>query len=107
MTLSLRHMPLIAFLVLSLSGCLTHVTHQGNVLDPNKVSQIWEGDSKFHVETLLGQPVLKDTLHPNRALYVEDYRNPDTGETYTRGIEITYDKALRVTHIRRFGFDKP
>jgi len=103
MTLSLRHVLLIACL-LSFSACMKYVTHQGNVLDPNKVFQIREGDSEFHVETLLGKPVLKDTLHPDRAIYVEDYRNPDTGEAYKRGIEITYDEALRVIHIRRFGF---
>ncbi|MFQ5582592.1 MAG: outer membrane protein assembly factor BamE [Mariprofundaceae bacterium] len=92
--------------LLGLSGCLHYVTHQGNVLDPAKIAQIREGDTKFHVETLLGTPVLKNTLHPNRVTYIEDYKNPETGETYRRGIEITYDAALRVTHIRRFGFDR-
>ena len=87
-------------------GCMPHVVHQGNVLDPNKVNQVQVGDTRFSVETLLGTPVLHDELHPNMATYIEEYRNPDTGKHYTRGIVITYDDALRVTAIRTFGFDK-
>jgi outer membrane protein assembly factor BamE (lipoprotein component of BamABCDE complex) len=91
-------------IALLLAGCLQHTTHQGNVLKPGAIAQIEEGDTRLHVETLLGTPVLKDVLHPGYALYVEHYDNPDTGERYTRGIEVHYDKAWRVESVRVFGF---
>jgi len=62
-------------LLLMLGGCMHHVIHQGNVLKPALVDAIQEGDSRFHVESVLGSPVLNDVLHPNRAVYVEWYRN--------------------------------
>lgn len=93
--------------LLLLGGCLTHVTQQGNVLKPSLATQIDVGDSRFHVEDLLGTPVLQDTLHPHRAIYIDDYYDPDSGEKYRRRIDIVYDDAWRVKSIRLSGFDKP
>jgi outer membrane protein assembly factor BamE len=102
----LRTLLLLLAIAAGTSGCMPHVIHQGNVLDPKKVDQIQVGDTRYSVETLLGTPVMHDVLHPNMASYIEDYRNPDTGIHYRRGIVITYDDALRVTAIHKFGFDQ-
>jgi len=53
----------------------------------------------------MGPPAIVDPAHPQRALYIEEVDDEDTQEKYTRGVEITYDKAWRVTNIRRFGFE--
>jgi len=91
-------------LLFSLGSCMQYVTQQGNVLKPEKVAQIREQDSRFNVEMLIGSPVLKDDLHPNRVIYVDDYNNPDTGEKYQRRVEIIYNESGRVKSIKRFGF---
>ena len=99
-------LPIILVVCLALmSGCLQLPVHQGNVLQESKLLQIQNGDSKFRVESLLGSPVMKDTLYPNRATYIEYFEDPETGDNRSRGIQITYDDALRVTHIWRFGFE--
>ncbi|MDQ6960845.1 MAG: outer membrane protein assembly factor BamE [Mariprofundaceae bacterium] len=95
---------LMVAILLILSGCLQHVMHQGNVLKPELVAGIQEGDSRFHVESVLGTPVLRDVLHPNRSIYAESYKNPDTGKSFLRRVEITYDQDARVASIRDFGF---
>ncbi len=97
---------LIMVTMLILSGCIQQVLHQGNVLKPELVVGIQKGDSRFHVESVLGSPVLKDDLHPNRAIYVELYHNPDTGKSFLRRVVITYDHDSRVASIKDFGFKK-
>ncbi len=97
---------LLSFLMLSMSACMHHPIHQGNVLKENNVWLVQEGDTQFHVESLLGAPTIVDALIPRRVQYVEEYKNEETGEAYTRGMVIDYDNALRVKHIRRFGFKK-
>ncbi len=92
--------------LLIFSGCLQTVIHQGNVLKPDLVASIQRGDSRFHVESVLGTPVLKDDLHPNRSIYVESYKNPDTGESFLRRVEIIYDQDSRVVSIKHFGFSR-
>jgi len=92
--------------LLVLSGCLQHVIHQGNVLKPGLVAAIQEGDSRFHVESILGTPMLNDDMHPNRSIYAESYKNHDTGKSFQRRVEIVYDKDGRVASIQRFGFAK-
>jgi outer membrane protein assembly factor BamE (lipoprotein component of BamABCDE complex) len=92
--------------ILLLSACLQHPLHQGNDLDPEIVGQIREGDTRFRVEKLLGSPVLLDTLHPHRAIYIEDFADPATGEKYRRKVIIEYDNARRVKEIKLFGFEK-
>lgn len=87
------------------SGCMTQTIHQGNVFKENSTWLVQEGDTRFKVESILGSPALKDTLHPNVVHYVEQYHDADTGEKYLRGMDITYDDALRVKSIRRFGFE--
>lgn len=89
---------------LALGGCMHEPVHQGNVLKPNAVAAIHEGMTRFAVEQLLGTPVLKDALHPDRAVYVEYFEDEQTGKTVARGIDIRYDDALRVKSVRRFGF---
>jgi outer membrane protein assembly factor BamE (lipoprotein component of BamABCDE complex) len=81
--------------------------HQGNRLDQEKVFQVKEGDTKFHVEQILGTPMLHSTLHPNRVTYFEEYEDEESGNLVRRSIEITYDNALRATHINYSGFEKP
>jgi len=100
----LRIITVIAFL-LPLTACMKSVTQQGNVLKPEKIADLHVGDSRFQVESLIGTPVLKDDLHPNRAIYMEDYDNPDTGEKYQHRVEIFYDESGRVKAIQRFGFE--
>lgn len=97
---------LVVFSMIYLPGCLKHPIHQGNVLNPDAVFRIGEGDTRFEVESLLGEPILKNTLHPNRVTYIEDFEDPETGKRQTRGLDIVYDDALRVVRIRRFGFDE-
>ncbi len=93
--------------ILFLAGCLQHPLHQGNDLDPSVVSAIREGDSRFRVEKLMGSPVLSDPLHPNRAIYIEDFADPDTGEKYRRKVVIEYDSSRQVKEITRTGFNTP
>ncbi|PIS19131.1 MAG: outer membrane protein assembly factor BamE [Zetaproteobacteria bacterium CG12_big_fil_rev_8_21_14_0_65_55_1124] len=92
-------------LLLPLSACMKFVTQQGNVLKAEKLADVQVGDSRFQVESLIGTPVLKDDLHPNRAIYMEDYNNPDTGEKYQHRVEIIYNESGRVKSLKRFGFD--
>ncbi len=95
----------VAIILLPLASCMHFVTHQGNVLKPAKLADIRVDDSRFHVESVLGTPVLKDDLHPNRAIYVEDYNDEKTDTAYQRRVEITYSASGRVKSIKRFGFD--
>jgi len=86
------------------TGCLSQNIHQGNVMKPDSIWIIQEGDTRFSIEAEMGPPAIVDPQHPQRALYVEEVDDEDTEEKYTRGVEITYDKAWRATNIRRFGF---
>jgi len=79
-------------------------THQGNVFNKGDAWLIQEGDSKFRVESILGTPAINDLLHPNRVQYIEQVNEVDSGIAYSRGIIIDYDEALRVKHVKRFGF---
>jgi outer membrane protein assembly factor BamE (lipoprotein component of BamABCDE complex) len=91
---------------LALAGCMSHPIHQGNVMKADNVWAIQEGDTRFRVESLLGTPAIKDPLHPNRVHYVEEVDNDDSGEKFTRGVDIEYDNALRVKSIHRYGFKR-
>ncbi len=95
----------ILLLLATLAGCLKQEIHQGNVLDPDSIWIIQEGDTRFAIESELGPPAIVDAAHPERALFIEDVRDEKTGETYTRGVEVIYDKAWRAKSIRRFGFE--
>ena len=86
------------------TACVDKIIHQGNVIDPDSIWIIQEGDTRFSVEYEMGPPAIKDPAHPERVLYIEDVYDEETDEEYTRGVEVTYDKAWRVTDIRRFGF---
>jgi len=87
------------------TGCLKQTIHQGNVLDPDSIWIIQEGDTRFAIEKELGPPAIVDAEHPKRALFVEDVRDEETDEKYTRGVEVIYDDAWRAKSIRRFGFE--
>jgi len=89
-----------------LSACVYEPVHQGNRIKVDESYLIHEGDTKFRVEQALGTPVLKDSLHPNRVTYVEQYEDEKSGDMKTRSVQITYDEALRVKLIRRSGFDE-
>lgn len=102
-----RYLQLIALLLLlTQAGCMHFITRQGNVLKQAQVTRVQIGDSRFDVESTIGSPVLKDILHPNRAIYVEDFSNPKTGEKFLRRVEITYDASNRVQNIKISGFKK-
>ena len=92
------------FLML-LSGCVSKKIHQGNVIDPDSIWIIQEGDTRFAIESEMGSPIIKDKAHPERALYIDQFYDEETEEAYTRGVEIIYDDAWRAISIRRFGFE--
>ncbi len=102
----MKIIPLLCLLIIALSStaCTHRDIHQGNVFNKGDAWLIQEGDTKFHVETVLGTPAIKDLLHPNRVQYVEQVKEESPEVAYTRGIIIDYDDALRVKHIERFGF---
>ncbi len=102
----LATLALLITLLFSATACMKHEIHQGNVFKDENVWLVQEGDSRFRVETLLGSPAIEDTLHPNRVTYVEDHKNADDEPDSLRRIDITYDDALRVIKIERFGFDQ-
>lgn len=104
----IKKIPLLLSLliILSSTACMHRDIHQGTVLNDGDVWLIQEGDTRFHVETVLGSPTIKDLLHPNRVQYVEQVKKEDPEVAYTRGIIIDYDNALRVKHIKRFGFGR-
>ena len=93
-----------ALISLLLPGCLKVPVHQGNRLDSNTIHSIHEGDSKYSIEQRIGSPALDNSLHPHRVTYYEEFEDEDSGDMLKRGVEITYDRALRATHIRIFGF---
>ncbi|PJA33117.1 MAG: hypothetical protein CO187_02475, partial [Zetaproteobacteria bacterium CG_4_9_14_3_um_filter_53_7] len=93
---------ILASATLLLGGCLYEPVHQGNRLSADKVNQVQEGQTKFKIEQILGTPILNSTLHPNRVTYYEEFEDEDSGDMKRRGVEITYDDALRARHIRRF-----
>jgi len=104
---ALRGWRLLCYAVaLPLAACMQFTMQQGNVIKPEKLADIHVEDSRFHVESLIGTPVLRDAMHPNRAIYVDDYNNPDTDETHQRRVEIIYSDAGRVKSIRLFGFGR-
>ncbi|MDX8414506.1 MAG: outer membrane protein assembly factor BamE [Mariprofundales bacterium] len=92
---------LLVFGAITLSGCLKNLVQQGNVIPNKTVATIAVGDTRFRVESLLGTPVLKSALHPNRAIYVESYEDEATGALNNRHITINYDQSLRVESIDR------
>jgi len=106
-SLSIKKILLLSGLIvlLPLSACMTVPTQQGNVLKLENLARVHAQDSRYQVEMLIGTPVLRDDLHPNRAIYVDEYNNPDTGETRQRRVEILYNESGRVKSIERFGFE--
>lgn len=87
------------------TACIKQKIHQGNVIDTDSIWIIQEGDTRFAIESEMGTPMIKDSNHPKRALYIEEFYDEETGEKYTRGVEIIYDNAWRAKNIRRFGFE--
>jgi len=100
----MRHL-IIMFIALLLAGCTAEPIHQGNRLDFNTVTQLKQGDTKFHIEQALGSPVLNDTLHPNRSVYYEEFEDEKSGDMQKRRVEVTYDDAKRAISIERFGLE--
>jgi len=94
------------FIALSSTACMHRDTLQGNVFNEGDIFLVHEGDTKFHVENILGTPAIKDVLHPNHVQYIEQVKKVDPETDYTRGIIIHYDDALRVKYLKRFGFEK-
>ncbi|MDQ6992123.1 MAG: outer membrane protein assembly factor BamE [Mariprofundus sp.] len=94
------------FLSLLFTACTAEPIHQGNRLDINQITQLKQGDTRFHVEQLLGSPVLQDTLHPNRSVYYEEFKDDSSGEMLKRSLIITYDDAKRIIKLERSGLKK-
>jgi len=88
-----------------LSGCINTKIHQGNVIDPDSIWIIQEGDTRFVIEAEMGSPMIKDAAHPERALYIDEFFDEKTGKAYTRSVEVIYDRAWRAKSIRRAGFE--
>ena len=95
----------IGLMLLSLTGCISKKIHQGNHINPDSIWIIQEGDTRFAIESEMGTPMIKDEQHPEKALYIEQFFDEDTGESYTRGVEVIYDDAWRAKDIHRFGFE--
>ena len=102
----MRRIWFVSLLTILLSACLHEPIHQGNQFKADEINLIHEGDTKYSIEQTLGTPMLDSSLHPHRVIYYEEYEDEDDGKIYMRGIEITYDDALRAQKIHRFGFDK-
>jgi len=101
----MKKMFLLCLLIaVSSTACMHRNTNQGNVFNKGDAWLVQEGDTKFHVESVLGTPAIKDLLRPNRVEYIEQVKEEDPDVAYTRGIIIDYDDALRVKHLKRFGF---
>ncbi|EAU54108.1 outer membrane protein assembly factor BamE [Mariprofundus ferrooxydans] len=88
---------------LLLAACTAEPIHQGNRIDLTNAALIKQGDTKFHIEQALGSPVLKDVMHPNKAVYYEEFKDEKSGEMVKRRVEVTYDDAKRALSIERFG----
>ncbi|MDQ6964856.1 MAG: outer membrane protein assembly factor BamE [Mariprofundales bacterium] len=88
-------------LITLLTGCIKTAVQQGNVLSESRVAAVAVGDTRFHVESLLGSPVIKMPLHSNWAVYVESYEDVATGKLNSRHITIVYNQSLRVQSIDR------
>ena len=101
----MKHLLFALLFSLTLTGCINKKIHQGNVIDPNSIWIIQEGDTRFTIESELGTPSVKDSAHPERALYIDYFFDEETGEQYKRGVEVTYDSAWRAKSIRRFGYE--
>lgn len=104
-TMTLR-LCVVGLLALFAQGCMHQVIHQGNVIKEDKMVQIAKGMTRFEVESLLGTPAIVDPLHENIVHYVEEYQDPETGESYLRNIDIKYSNSLRVESISQRGFKK-
>lgn len=91
--------------LLTLTGCISKSIHQGNIINPDSIWIIQEGDTRFAIESEMGSPMIQDSSHPEIALYIDHYFDEESGEKYTRGVEVIYDKAWRAKSIRRFGFE--
>lgn len=96
----------LAMVLITLTACVHEPIHQGNRLDLEKIQQIREGDTRFHVEQILGTPMVADTLHPNRSVYYEEFEDEKSGDIRKRSVVVVYDDALRVIRIERSGFDE-
>ena len=102
----IKHLILLfALSAMLLGGCVYEPIHQGNRLKIGKIMQIQEGDTKFSVEQALGTSSLDHVMQANRVVYFEQFEDDESGDMKKRGVEITYDDALRVKEIRHFGFE--
>jgi len=63
----IRHLSLLLFFTISLSGCLYKMDiHQGNVLDQEQIDKLQLGMDKNRVISILGSPQLTDPFHSQR-----------------------------------------
>jgi len=100
----MRHLTII-IITLLLTACTGVPIHQGNRLHTNKVAMVRKGDTQFHIEEALGYSVLKDVLHPNSAVYYEQFKDKKSGDMVKRRVVVVYDDAMRAISIKRFGFE--
>ena len=103
-----RRVPLAlaALLALGLSACATPYI-QGNVVDPDLLSQIKPGDStKQQVQTLIGTPSSVSTFDPNTWYYISKetkrYGFLDPQVVQEKVIEVDFDKTNKVLAIHSF-----
>ena len=83
---------LIASVVILVSACTIHVpdVQQGNVLEPDVLSQLHPGLSKKQVTFLMGTPIINDPFHPDRWDYVYLFSSQDS-KTIRKRVTLFFD----------------
>jgi outer membrane protein assembly factor BamE (lipoprotein component of BamABCDE complex) len=102
-----RHLLSLAILSLGLAAC-AHSYVQGNVVDPDLLSQIKPGElSKQQVQSLIGTPSSVSTFDQNTWYYIsketQRYAFFDPELINQKVIEIDFDKSGKVLAIHKFG----
>ena len=86
-------------LLLALSACSIYKVdiQQGNILEPESITQLKLGMSQRQVAFLLGSPLLKDPFHKNRWDYVYTIRLAG-GETKGQNLALFFkgDKLVKI-----------
>lgn len=95
---------LIALLGILLTGCSYFHGYrpdfqQGNVINPQQLSQLRIGMGKLDVEQLMGEPILQNALYENRWLYVYTFKT-NNGPLIIKQVALTFQNG-RLTKIEK------
>ncbi len=96
-----KHLILITcFASLFLSACAYKIDiPQGNVITQSQVDQLRPGMSANKVRYLLGTPLLKDPLHPNRWDYVYSFQKGG-GPRFIQHLTLFFDDQERLAALK-------